>query len=86
MPAQNNRLRPSLNTRLLQQEDNMHEHLRKTAIASVAALSLAAVAMSSPALAFGGGTWHGGHGGWHGGWHGGRVGAEHGGRVRAEDR
>ena len=61
----------------------MNEHLRRTAIASVAALSLSAVALSSPAFAqgghnwhSGGHSWHGAHGGWHHhGWGGAAVGA-----------
>jgi hypothetical protein len=49
---------------------------RKTAAASLAALAISAVALATPASAFGGSTWHGGHaGGWHGGWHGGWGGA-----------
>jgi hypothetical protein len=53
----------------------MYESVKRTAVASLVALSLSAVAASSPALAFGGHTWRSGHGGWHGGRGGAAVGA-----------
>jgi hypothetical protein len=74
-PTENNHPCLPFNNEVPRKEDNMYEHPRKTTLVSIAALLLSAVVISTPALAFGGHTWHGGHGGWHGGWGGAAVGA-----------